>query len=51
MNENGTLEHIVQLDRHRIRQRLFPLISQLENASLTREQVAVILAEMYRVLL
>ena len=51
MNDIETLDRIVQLDRHRIRQRLFPLISKLENASLTREQISVILAEMYRVLL
>ena len=46
-----TTEYIVALERHRLRQRLFPLIARLESGTLSDARVAATLAEMYRVLL
>ena len=48
--DDTRLETIVQLERHRIRQRLFPLISRLELSYLTREEILTIAMDMYKVL-
>ena len=45
-----TVEHIVELERRRIRRQLFPLLARLESVSLTSAERMALIAELYRIL-